>query len=150
MIEGLRTELLGQFADHRGRVMHMLRNDSPMFEGFGEIYFSIVNPGKVKAWKRHLRMTQHFAVPVGRIRLVVYDGREGSPTFGSIEVIETGEVDYMLIRIPPLLWYGFMGISSGPALIANCTDIPHSPEESERMDMDSAMIEYDWGSDDHE
>lgn len=144
MIEGLQTEPLLQFPDERGRVMRMLRADSPDFEGFGEIYFSTVNPGKVKAWKRHLRMTQRFAVPVGRIRLVFHDARPGSPTKGETVVFETGEADYRLIRIPALLWYGFKGISDGPALIANCTDIPHSTEEAERMEIENDIISYDW------
>ena len=30
--------------------MHMLRADEPHFERFGEIYFSLVYPGGVKAW----------------------------------------------------------------------------------------------------
>lgn len=146
VIEGLEIEQLLQFPDERGRVMRMLRADSPGFEGFGEIYFSIVNPGKVKAWKRHLRMTQRFAVPVGRIRLVFHDTRPGSATFGKTVVMETGESDYKLIRIPARLWYGFMGISGGPALIANCTDIPHSPDEAERMGIENAIVRYDWGA----
>lgn len=144
MIEGVITEPLLQFPDDRGRVMRMLRADSPGFEGFGEIYFSTVNPGKVKAWKRHIRMTQRFAVPVGRIRLVLHDARPGSATIGETAVMETGESDYRLIRIPALLWYGFMGISGGPALIANCTDMPHSPDETERMGIDNGIIRYDW------
>ncbi|WKZ33192.1 MAG: dTDP-4-dehydrorhamnose 3,5-epimerase family protein [Thermodesulfobacteriota bacterium] len=144
MIEGVITEPLLQFPDDRGRVMRMLRADSPGFEGFGEIYFSTVNPGKVKAWKRHIRMTQRFAVPVGRIRLVLHDARPGSATIGETAVMETGESDYRLVRIPPLLWYGFMGISGGPALIANCTDMPHSPDETERMGIDNGIIRYDW------
>ncbi|MBZ0220833.1 MAG: dTDP-4-dehydrorhamnose 3,5-epimerase family protein [Candidatus Methylomirabilis sp.] len=146
MIEGLQTEPLPQFPDERGRVMRMLRADCPGFEGFGEIYFSTVNPGKVKAWKRHLRMTQRFAVPVGRIRLVFHDTRPGALTNGETVVMETGESDYRLIRVPPLLWYGFMGISDGPALIANCTDIPHSPDEAERMEIENPIIRYDWGA----
>ena len=28
-------------SDHRGKVMHMMRNDSSIFKSFGEIYFSI-------------------------------------------------------------------------------------------------------------
>jgi len=31
--------------DERGKIMHMLRNDDPDFEAFGEIYFSIIYPG---------------------------------------------------------------------------------------------------------
>lgn len=144
MIEGVIVEPLKQIGDERGKVMHMLRADSPLFRKFGEVYFSVVNPGVVKAWKRHLEMTQNFAVPVGMIRLVIYDNRESSSTNKKIETLEIGENNYALVRIPPLLWYGFQGISSVPALIANCTDMPHNPDEVERLELSDKKIPYDW------
>jgi dTDP-4-dehydrorhamnose 3,5-epimerase len=124
--------------------MHMLKGDSPLFTKFGEIYFSIVNPGVVKAWRRHLRMTQHFAVPVGRIKLVIYEESKDSSGNGPFEVLQIGDNDYCLVRIPPLLWYGFQGVSSIPALIVNCTDLPHDPDEVERLDSFDARIPYKW------
>lgn len=144
MIEGVVIQKLKQIIDERGKVMHMLRSDFPLFTNFGEIYFSVVNSGAVKAWKKHLKMTQHFAVPVGMIRLVIYDGREGSSSFGKIETLEIGEDNYCLVRIPRLLWYGFKGLSSYPALIANCTDMPHDPNEAERCDPFGETIPYNW------
>ena len=147
MIKDLVIQELKQVADERGKVMHMLRADSPMFIKFGEIYFSVVNSGVVKAWKKHLRMTQHFAVPVGKIRLVIYDDRKDSISNGKVEVIEIGENNYCLVRIPPLVFYGFEGISPVPALIANCADLPHDPDEVERVDAFDKRIPYEWGMD---
>lgn len=147
MIEGLVVHELKQIGDERGKVMHMLRADSPLFTRFGEIYFSVVNSGTVKAWKKHLKMTQHFAVPVGRIRLVVYDDRASSSSRGRVEVLDIGEGNYCLVRIPPLLWYGFKGISPAPAMIANCTDLTHDPEEVERIDAFAPAVPYDWKAD---
>lgn len=144
MIDGIIVQTLKQIIDERGKVMHMLRNDSPLFTDFGEIYFSIVNPGIVKAWKKHYKMTQNFAVPYGEIRIVFYDDRESSITKGEIEVIEIGEDNYSLVKIPPLIWYGFQGISSNPALIANCTDLPHDPDDVERIPSSDKTIPYSW------
>ena len=144
MIEGVVIQELKQIIDERGKVMHMLRSDSPLFTNFGEIYFSVVNFGAVKAWKQHLKMTQHFAVPVGSIRLVIYDDRKDSASCGNLEVIEIGEDNFSLVRIPPLVWYGFKGISSVPALITNCTDLPHDSDEVDRLDVLDIRIPYDW------
>ena len=144
MIEGVVVKKLTQIVDERGKVMHMLRADWPIFSKFGEVYFSVVNPGVVKAWKKHYKMIQHFAVPVGNIRLVIYDDRKDSPTYGKIDILEIGEDNYCLVKIPPLVWYGFKGISSSPSLIANCTDMPHDPEEVERLDIFSEKIPYRW------
>ena len=41
-IDGLEVIPLERIADERGAVLHMLRNDSPRFERFGELYFSMV------------------------------------------------------------------------------------------------------------
>src|SRR5438128_1654836 len=60
-------------ADDRGAVLHMLRADSPFFTGFGEVYFSETRSGTVKPWKRHRRMTQRLAVPVGRMLFAILD-----------------------------------------------------------------------------
>lgn len=144
-INGVRIIPLKKIADERGAVLHMLRSDSPAFSRFGEIYFSEVNPGVVKAWKRHKLMTQHFAAPVGQIRLVIYDSRHQSPTKGEIADLVIGRPDnYDLIIIPPLLWYGFKGISAGPSLLANCADLVHDPEESENMALDDLDISINW------
>ena len=144
MIEGVIIKELKQFIDDRGRVMHMLRCDNPMFEKFGEIYFSEVFPGAVKAWKRHKLMTQLLTVPVGKIRLAIYDDREESMTKGEVMAIDICKEDYKLVKVPPELWYGFKCISNHPALIANCPDFPHDPEESERKQFNDSYIPYKW------
>ena len=144
MIDGVIIQELKQITDERGKVMHMLRCDSPLFEKFGEIYFSVVSPGSIKAWKRHKRMTQNFAVPIGTIKLVIYDSRDRTTSCGSIEVVEVGEEDYCLVKIPPLVWYGFQCTSSKQALVANCSDIPHAPNEAEQMDHLDSSIPYQW------
>ncbi|KHE94087.1 MAG: dTDP-4-dehydrorhamnose 3,5-epimerase family protein [Candidatus Scalindua rubra] len=144
MIDGVIIQSLKQIVDERGKVMHMLRNDSPLFKKFGEIYFSVVNPRVVKAWKRHKEMIQNFAVPIGMIKLVIYDNRDGTKSYGRTEVLEIGEDNYCLVKIPPLLWYGFQCASSTQALIANCTDIPHDQDEAEQMSPLDSFIPYQW------
>ena len=132
-IHGLVVEPLRIIEDERGAVLHMLRDDSPLFTRFGEIYFSEINPGAVKAWKRHRRMTQRLAVPVGRVRFVVYDDRAESPTRGRTARLEIGRPDaYALLVIPPGVWYGWQGIAPHPSMLANCADLRHDPTEAEQ------------------
>lgn len=144
-IDGVAVLPLRQIADERGAVLHVMRNDSPLFTAFGEVYCSLTLPGAVKAWKRHLRQTQHFAVPVGRLRLVLVDRRPDSPTSGVVEQHILGRPDhYVLCRIPPGIWYGFQALDDQSALIVNLADMPHEVEESERLEIDNGPIEFDW------
>ena len=144
MIDGVEIIPLRQIPDERGKVMHMLRADAPHFEEFGEIYFSVVEVGAIKAWHLHERMTINYAVPHGRIKLVVYDDREGSPTKGELEEIFLGEANYSLVTVPPFVWNGFKGIGEHAAIVANCATIPHDPGEIVRLDPFSDKIPYDW------
>ena len=83
MIDGVAIRPLRRIPDERGAVFHMLRRDDAWFTQFGEMYFSLVYPGAVKGWHLHKRMTLNYAVPSGRIKLVLYDDRDDSPTRSS-------------------------------------------------------------------
>lgn len=144
MIDGVTITPLQQFVDERGKVMHMLRNDSPVFESFGEIYFSTVQPGAIKGWHLHERMTLNYAVPHGLIKFVLYDDRDGSSTLGQTQEIFLGPDSYKLVTVPPLVWNGFKGVGAEPALVANCATIPHDPDEIRRLDPFDPSIPYDW------
>jgi dTDP-4-dehydrorhamnose 3,5-epimerase len=143
-IDGVLVKPLRQITDERGKVMHMLRADAPEFERFGEIYFSVVYPGAIKAWHLHEEMALNYAVPVGNIKMVLFDDRESSPTRGALMEIFTGPDDYKLIHVPPLVWNGFKGIGTEPSLVANCATAPHRADEIVRMDPHSRTIPYDW------
>jgi dTDP-4-dehydrorhamnose 3,5-epimerase len=143
-IEGVTITPLRRIPDERGAVFHMLREDSPGFERFGEIYFSTVYPGVVKGWHLHREMTLNYAVPVGMIKLVCYDDREGSSTRGNVVETHVGELNYALVTIPPMVWNGFKGAGTEAALVANCSTIPHRPDEIERLDPFDNDIPYAW------
>ena len=144
MIRGVAIHPLRQILDGRGQVMHMLRRDDPWFEKFGEIYFSVVNPGAIKAWHLHKKMTLNYAVVSGEIKLVLYDARPKSPTRGRLQEISTGQKNYALVTVPPGIWNGFQGLSERPAIVANCATVAHDPEEIVRSDPFSTDIPYDW------
>ena len=146
MIEGVIVTPLRQIEDGRGKVMHMLRRDSPVFTEFGEIYFSAINPGAIKGWNRHQRMQLNYAVPHGLIRLVLVDQRHGSATGGEIQELLLGEGHYNLVTIPQMIWTGFTGLSEFPALVANCATLPHDPAEAERRAIDDPSIPYRWSA----
>lgn len=145
MIEGVNVVPLTRIPDERGTVMHMLKRSDPHFLEFGEIYFSTVYPGAVKGWHLHRLMTLNYACVHGRIKLVLYDDREESPTRGELMELFLGPDDYSLVQIPPKLWNGFKGMGPHPAIVANCATHPHDPAQSERMDPFGNHIPYDWG-----
>jgi dTDP-4-dehydrorhamnose 3,5-epimerase len=144
VIDGAQVIPLRRIPDERGTVMHMLRRTDPHFQEFGEIYFSTVYRGVVKGWHRHSEMTLNYACVFGRIKLVLYDEREESPTRGELVELFLGPDDYSLAVIPPGVWNGFKGMSDPHAIVANACTHPHDPARSERLDPFENHIPYDW------
>ena len=144
MIDGVKIIPLKQIADERGKVLHMMRDDSDGFVGFGEIYFSSVYPGAIKGWHIHKRMTLNYAVPHGNIKFVLYDDRPDSLTKGEVQEFFLGPDNYCRVSVPPMIWNGFKGIGSEAAIVANCASISHDPDEIDRRDPLDPSIPYDW------
>ena len=107
MIDGVKLTPLKQIFDERGKVMHMLREDSSVFSRFGEIYFSCTHPGVVKAWHMHKKMTLNYAVIYGEIKFVLYDDRPQSPTKGELQEFFISPENYILVTVPPYFGISF-------------------------------------------
>jgi len=144
MIQDVLIYPLKQIPDERGKIMHMLRVDDPHFEKFGEIYFSVVYPDVIKGWHFHKEMTLNYAVVSGTIKLVLFDDRAESPTRGKLMELFIGDGNYVLVKIPPQVWNGFKCVGTTPAIVANCSTIPHNPDEIVRMDPLDNPIPYNW------
>ena len=125
--------------------MHMLRVDDPHFVQFGEVYFSVICPGVIKAWHLHSRMEINYAVVAGNIKLVLYDQRSSSPTYQRLQEIVFGQINYQLVHVPPGVVNGFTAVGGERAIVANCANIPHDPTEITRIDPFTTSIPYEWG-----
>ena len=144
MIDGVVVKPLRRIPDERGFIMHMLRSDDPDFEKFGEIYFSTIFPGVVKAWHLHKEMVLNYSVISGMVKLVLYDDRENSPTKGEVQELFIGRENYQLVKIPPFVWNGFKGIGTEMAILANCSTLAHDPDEILRMAPGDLKFPYNW------
>ena len=96
MIEGVKITPLKKIDDDRGSVLHMMRKDSAIFKSFGEIYFSVAFPGKIKAWHLHKETFLNYACIDGTIKLVLFDDREISSTKNQKQEIILSTKNYFL------------------------------------------------------
>jgi dTDP-4-dehydrorhamnose 3,5-epimerase len=144
MIHDVQLTPLRKICDERGRILHFLRRDWPVFRGFGEAYFSTIYPGVIKAWHLHRENTLHYTAVSGMIKCVLFDDREGSPTKGEVNELFLGEDNYQLVTIPPGIWNGVKGIGTREAVISIVMDLPYNPAEVVRMDPFQNPVPYDW------
>ena len=87
-------------------------------------------------------MTLNLVVPQGAILFVLFDGREGSETFGEIMEVELSQKDYQRLTVPPGIWMAFSGLSEGINLLLNIASIQHDPAEAENLPLRNNLINY--------
>lgn len=144
MIDGVKIIPLKKICDERGMIMHMLKNTDPHFELFGEIYFSTAYPGVIKGWHEHTKQVQFYAVIKGMIKLVLYDNRPKSPTYKELAELYIGDENYQLVRIPTGVINGYKNICTDTVILANCSTLPHEPDEMLRYDPHGDKVPYEW------
>jgi dTDP-4-dehydrorhamnose 3,5-epimerase len=133
---------LSQIFLKEGDVRHALKNDDLGFTGFGEAYFSYVEPGSIKAWKLHKQMTMNLIVPFGSVTFVFTESFMGLPQNYRIESIGLG--NYERIVVPPGIWFGFKGVAKSQSIVLNIASIKHDPLEVERLPVNN--FNFDWKS----
>jgi dTDP-4-dehydrorhamnose 3,5-epimerase len=147
MIEGVKVKKLKVIADERGRLMEILRSDDDVFQRFGQVYMTTAYPGVVKGWHYHKKQSDNMAVLKGMMKIVLYDARKGSKTFGEVNEFFAGEHNPVLIHIPPYVYHGFKCISAEEALVVNTPTAVYrySKPDEFRVHPHDNDIPYDWG-----
>jgi dTDP-4-dehydrorhamnose 3,5-epimerase len=126
-----------RFESEAGGTWRCLRSVDAGFAGFGEVYFSWINPGHTKAWKRHKIATCNFVVPVGKVTFMVET--ENSP--GIFEQVTIGPETYFRLTVTPGRWFGFRGVSNVKSLVVNIASEIHEDEECETLPITSFAFE---------
>jgi dTDP-4-dehydrorhamnose 3,5-epimerase len=145
MIEGVKIINLKKIPDERGAIFHMLKNTDEHFTEFGEIYFSICYPGIIKGWHEHTKQTQNYCVIDGMMKLVLFDNRPKSITYKKLQEIFLGDLNYLLVQIPPFVINGYKCVGEKKCIVANCSDLSHDPNEMIRHDpRKNQLIDYSW------
>jgi len=143
MIDGVRITPRRVTHDFRGDVMHFLRNTDDEFTEFGEVYFSKIIAGQRKTWRRHRVAVSQLVVPIGTVEILLFDDRPASLTEHVHYKLAIGETNHQLVTVPPLVWYAFENSGDTTALIANCSSLPHDPNESDRREFsDNRMPQF--------
>ena len=149
MIEGVETRALKVNADERGWLIEVLRSDWDLFEKFGQVYITTSYPKVVKAWHMHKLQTDHMTCISGKVKFVLFDGRDGSKTKGEIMEIEMDGKTPVLIKIPPGVWHGFKNIGDELVIVINTPTELYNYEKPDeyRLPPDTKEIPYEWGLD---
>ena len=84
MIDNIKITPLKIIPNEKGKVMHLLRKDSPAFSQFGEVYFSTIYHNSIKGWHLHKEATLNYVcikgeVKLNAIKIISTDVNRGTP-----------------------------------------------------------------------
>jgi dTDP-4-dehydrorhamnose 3,5-epimerase len=100
----------------------------------------------VKAWHYHKKQDDFITCVKGMLKLVVYDGRDGSPTKGEVNEFFMGEYNPMVVKVPAMIYHGWKCVSEAEAIVINApTEVydRNDPDEY-RLDPHTNDIPYTW------
>lgn len=114
-----------------------------------QIFQAVLRPGQINAWHSHAKTTDRFFVSYGLIHVVLYDGREDSPTYGLLNEFRLGTLRPAIITIPPKVWHGIQNIHTEISIILNLVDQAYSYENPDhwRVPADTAEIPFSFSTD---
>ncbi len=140
-MDGVILTPLKQIPHQKGDIFHAMKKSDIGFDGFGEAYFSTINKGEIKGWKKHTKMTLNLIVPVGEIEFVLFDNRENSQTYNRFFSIKLSQNNYQRLTISKDIFVAFKGIENFNLLL-NIANIEHNPNEA--INLDLSEIKYEW------
>lgn len=144
MMEGVELYPLKHISVPNGDVFHALKCTDEGFAGFGEAYFTQIESGKAKGWKRHNHMKLNLVVVYGKVKFVIYDDRENSKTKGQFEVVTLSPSEnYRRLTVAPGLWMAFYGADRTTSMLMNIIPGPHNPSEADKKELPEIAFDFE-------
>jgi dTDP-4-dehydrorhamnose 3,5-epimerase len=136
LIEGLRFRPTRPVPHEDGVVSEVARSSWPEVDlPIVQVHVTTTLPGRVRAWGLHQRSTDRLFVVSGLVSIVVYDGREGSATSGTVNEFRVSDRNPGLVVIPPNLYHGWMNIGVDEAFIVNMPSSQYEYDEPDALDL---------------
>jgi dTDP-4-dehydrorhamnose 3,5-epimerase len=146
-IQGVRYSRLVSQVDHRGSLTEVINVTNDFWdEPIVYSYCFTIRPGRIKAWGMHKLQADRYFIVGGHVRVVLYDGRTQSPTFGQFAEFHLTEESRGLLLIPPGVWHGDQNYGAKDAAVLNFPTRAFNREDPDkyRIDPHSNTIPFDW------
>ena len=146
LISGVALRRTPTHADERGTLCEILDDrwgftDDPIVY----VYHVTIRPGQVKGWVVHRTQNDRLFAYAGRLKVVLYDGRAHSETFGRVNVFHLGDHDRALLSIPAGVYHGVRNVGDVEAAFVNLPSQPyeHDDPDKYRLPLDNDVIPFD-------
>ena len=109
-----------------------------------QVYQLVLGPSEVSAWHAHESVTDRLFATQGKVRVVLCDLRDGSPSRGLLNELILGPLRPTLVVLPPRIWHGVQNLSPEPSALINMPDRAYRYEDPDHwsLPLDTEVIPY--------
>jgi dTDP-4-dehydrorhamnose 3,5-epimerase len=130
-------------ADERGTLCEIL-NERVHPDPIVYVYQFTIRPGMIKGWHVHYLHDDRIFVSQGTLKVVLYDQRPDSPTYGMVNEIHRSEYHRNVMVIPAHVYHAHQNLGAGDVL---CISMPtraydHANPDVYRLPLDNDVIPY--------
>ncbi|MCU1239214.1 MAG: dTDP-4-dehydrorhamnose 3,5-epimerase [Candidatus Solibacter sp.] len=148
VIEGVHIQQVITHTDERGSLCEVF-NPAWEFDSAPLVYMyqASILPGYVKGWTLHFQQSDRLFLSSGRLRLVLFDARKGSPTESVINHYEGGDLNRCLVNVPAGVYHAMQNIGTTEAIFCNLPTraYRHDDPDKFRLPLNNDVIPYDFG-----
>ncbi len=135
-IDGVRFRPVRPVPHEDGTVAEVARLAWPeVDQPIVQVHVTTTLAGRIRAWGLHEASTDRLFVVHGLISIVVYDGREDSPTYGCLNEFRVSERNPGLLVVPPNLFHGWKNIGIDEAFIINMPSSLYAHDHPDALDL---------------
>jgi dTDP-4-dehydrorhamnose 3,5-epimerase len=108
------------------------------------VYQVTIRPRRVKGWVVHYQQDDRMFVSQGTVKIVLYDPREGSATYGMLNELCVSEHNRGLVFIPRGVYHALQNVGTTDVLFINMPTRPynHADPDKFRLPLNTDVIPY--------
>ncbi len=151
LIDGLRYRFARPVTHDHGHLTEIFRTSWNLTdEPIVQVNATTTFPGRVRAWGLHLRTLDRLFVLSGAVKVVCYDARMTSPTFGRINELFFSERTQGLVVIPFGIYHGWKNVGDAEAVIVSMPSQLYDHDGPDRFELPwddpsaAEIIRYTW------
>ena len=145
LIDGVKLRPAVTLSDDRGTLCEILNPSWGLHPAeIVYVYQFTIRPGKIKGWHQHHLHDDRIFISQGTIKVVLYDARTESPTYGMINEIYRSEHERNIMVIPAFVFHAHQNIGNSDALFVSMPTraYNHADPDVFRLPLDTDQIPY--------
>jgi dTDP-4-dehydrorhamnose 3,5-epimerase len=145
LIDGVIIRSSVTHVDDRGTLCEIhAPHTAPLPDPLVSVYQFTIRPGKIKGWHVHHLHNDRIFISQGQVKVVLYDSRQHSPTYGFINEIYRTELDRTLMVIPAFVFHAHQNIGTTDALFVSMPTRAYQHDDPDvfRLPIDTDQIPY--------